>query len=129
MNQIVSKGYNSMVTEKENCWVYSFSMPGADVKDVKITVTPDMKFLKVTGEYKNQYEKEDTGNDKYCRYSYSSMSKFSNTYPLPDGASNKVPTATLTNGILSVYVNKSIPEKTTREASEVPVVVNSPKNF
>ena len=112
-----------MVTEKDSCWVYSFSMPGATVNDVKVTVSPDMKSLKVSGEYQNQYDKEDTRDDSYCHYSYSTMSKFSNSYPLPNGASSEVPTATLSNGVLKVVVNKSVPTETTQESS-VPVSVD-----
>jgi len=126
MNSIVSKGYNSMVTEKDNCWVYSFSMPGASVNDVKVTVTPDFKFLRVSGEYQNQYEKENTNDDSYCHYSYSTVSKFSNSYPLPVNCSTELPNATLVNGVLKVVVNKDT-SVTTQETS-VPVTVDTSVN-
>lgn len=104
---IVTKSHNTTVIEKPESYVYSFCVPGAEPKDLKVEVTPDRKSLRVTGSYENMYEKRDKTNGKGFYYSYQTRSSFCNVYTLPENIDGDLPTTSLKDGVLKVEFKKS----------------------
>lgn len=117
---LLSKEYNSLISQKNNQYVFSFKVPNSQPENLKITVSDDYTSLTVSGEF---YEHEENKNNSYIM-SHTTTSSFSKTFSLPDDIVKNKPTATLTEGILVIKFNKQ-PKNT----FTVPITTNTIKQI
>ena len=97
-----SKNHNSLVTEREGMYVYSFSVPGAKASDLTVMLYKDANTMTVAGKFNKE---EYTAKSPYYYHS-NSFSQFLNVFTLPSNVVVETPDATLKEGVLTVVLTK-----------------------
>lgn len=88
------------VAERPDCYEITAELPGAEEKDVSVTVNDGV--LTITGEKKAE-RKEDTKTMHFSERHYGS---FQRSFGLPDDANEEKITANFTKGVLKVSVGR-----------------------
>lgn len=84
------------VIERGDELIVRADLPGMTKDDVKVDVSDDR--LVISGERRNEHEKEDDGYYRSERY----YGSFYRTVPLPDGVDTETAEATFRNGVLEI---------------------------
>lgn len=91
------------VTETQH--LYKLDLPGLEKADVKLTVDREHRVLKVTGERKNEVDKDTNDGGHYKEVSYGS---FSRSLSLTDDADADSCKATFEKGVLTVSFDRDV---------------------